>query len=248
MKKPKNRSRRATAAQNHSRRQSADRRLLAGGGWPLQVASRYGRGREERHGFEESVQDASGAGLRCATKTRSMIECRRQPRAFPLLLHLSACGEHRPRRRSSLDKNAEARLRLSRSAAQLRARARRVGKAYQSVLRKRPHPNPARRRERERASVVATDSISSRSKAGPQVRRPPLCWFASQSASAGLFSSGVLDLARFFLSAGAGRGGSAASRASRNALSFAMLSVTAFSAASRSVLPLWASLAARAPC
>src|ERR1700723_1179717 len=82
--------------------------------------------------------------------------------------------------------------------------------------------------------------------AGLQVRRPPLCWPASQSANAGPFSPGFFGLARVFLSAAAGGGGAAASRASRNAFSFAMLSVTAFSAASRSVLPLWALLDARA--
>src|ERR1700723_3519487 len=61
-----NRSRRTAAAQNHSRRQGADRRLLAGGGWSLQVAPRYGGGRRGGgHGFEESIPDAPGAGLRC---------------------------------------------------------------------------------------------------------------------------------------------------------------------------------------
>ena len=52
-----------------------------------------------------------------------------------------------------------------------------------------------------------------------------------------------LHMARVFLTAA---GGAAASRARRNAFSFAMLSSTAFAATSRSVLPVLASFAARA--
>jgi len=65
-------------------------------------------------------------------------------------------------RRPFLEKNAEAELRLWRSAAQLRARARRVGEVYplhQRILRKHPHPNLPRKRERERTFVVAKNSI-----------------------------------------------------------------------------------------
>jgi hypothetical protein len=76
------------------------------------------------------------------------------------------------------------------------------------------------------------------------VRRPPLCWLASHSDSAGLLSPGLLDLARAFRGAAVGRGGSDASRASRSAFSLAMLSSTAFVSASRSVLPDLASAAA----
>jgi len=63
-------------------------------------------------------------------------------------------------------------------------------------------------------------------------RRPPLCWPASQSDSTGAFSSAFFgDLLRAFFTA-AGRGGSVASRASRNAFSLAMLSSTALAAIS----------------
>src|SRR6476620_11015552 len=63
--KAEDRGGRTTAAQNHSRRQGAHRRLLAGGGRSLQVAPRYGGSRRRGgHGLEESVPDASGAGLR----------------------------------------------------------------------------------------------------------------------------------------------------------------------------------------
>ena len=65
MKKPRTRGGRTAAAKNHSRRQGADHRLLAGGGRSFQIASRDGRGRRRgRYGLEEQVPDASGAGLR----------------------------------------------------------------------------------------------------------------------------------------------------------------------------------------
>ena len=65
MKKPKIETEEQAAAQDRSRRQSADRRLLAGGGRPFQVAPRHGRsGRRSRHSSEKSIPDASGAGLR----------------------------------------------------------------------------------------------------------------------------------------------------------------------------------------
>jgi hypothetical protein len=74
------------------------------------------------------------------------------------------------------------------------------------------------------------------------VRWPPLCRPASQSASAGIFSADFFGLAGAFLDvaldAKAGRVGSAASRARRNAFSRAMLSSTALAAASRSRLLL----------
>src|SRR6202140_3734847 len=64
--KAEDRSRRTVAAPDRSRRQSADHRLFAGGGRSLQVASRYGGSRRSGgHGLEDSIPDASGAGLRC---------------------------------------------------------------------------------------------------------------------------------------------------------------------------------------
>src|SRR6476620_5838873 len=83
----------------------------------------------------------------------------------------------------------------------------------------------------------------------PQVRRPPFCWFASQSDKATGFSFDRLVPAGAFLAAFAvgASCGSAASRASRNAFSLAILSSTALELASRSALPDLASFAALAP-
>src|ERR1700680_199815 len=64
--KAEDRNRRTVAAPDRSRRQSADHRLFTGGGRSLQVASRYGGSRRSGgHGLEDSIPDASGAGLRC---------------------------------------------------------------------------------------------------------------------------------------------------------------------------------------